>query len=208
MPLLFLSWFCIPAGSVTAEGAVAVVPERCWNAWTSFGTIDLILFFTAVLAIGVAVAAMFRVPLPVLPGPVLTVAGGLAFLLVAYRLINPPWDGAGRAAAPFFALLCLAAISSGGVLSRRIRTAHRTAGGKPGAARRAGRDTGPGHNRPSGRSGGSKPYRTGERAEAARRSWPAGGGAGRRAAVRNSRVENRGSTGFGFNDFNGKGRTD
>lgn len=121
VPLLFASWFCIPAGSISAEGAIAVTPERCWNAWTSFGTIDLILFFTAVAAIGLAVAAVFKVGFPVLPGPVLTVLGGISFLLVAYRLVNPPWAGAGRSAAPFLALLCMAGIVGGGLLSSRIQ---------------------------------------------------------------------------------------
>lgn len=154
IPLLFASWFCIPNGSLSTEGAIAVTPERCWNAWTSFGAIDLILFFTAAVAIGLAGAALLNARLPVLPGPVLTVLGGLSFLLVSWRLINPPWDGAGRAAAPFLALLCLAAVAGGGVLSSRFQ-ARRKASRRPG---RTGRE--PVRGRPAGRrpvSGGADP---------------------------------------------------
>lgn len=123
-----------------------MTPERCWNAWTSFGTIDLILFFTAVVAVGLAVAAVLKVGFPVLPGPVLTVLGGICFLLVAYRLINPPWAGAGRSAAPFLALLCMAGIVGGGLLSSRMqartrkhRRPARASRGRNGGQRAAGR---------------------------------------------------------------------
>jgi hypothetical protein len=48
------------------------------------------------------------------------VLGAGAFILIALRLLFPPWDEAGREAAPFLALLCAATIVAGGHLSNLL----------------------------------------------------------------------------------------
>ncbi len=147
IPLLFGSWFCLPSGSLGGEGAVVVSPERCFNAWTSFAVIDLVLMLAAVAVIALVVMALKHARLPVEPGPVVTVLGVIPFLLVAWRLISPPWAGAGRAGTPFLALACLAAVAGGGILSGRLRGAVRKRGRK-GAPGNPGR--GPGTRRSAG----------------------------------------------------------
>src|SRR5690606_584776 len=98
-----------------------------WDAWTSFAWIDLILLLTVVVSIGMAVLAGLRVPMPMRPGAILTAFGGFSFLLALYRLISPPWSDAGREAAPWLSLLCLAAVIGGGVLSNRLQSKNREA---------------------------------------------------------------------------------
>ncbi|MCO5316118.1 MAG: hypothetical protein M9938_08145 [Solirubrobacterales bacterium] len=150
LPLIFLlfgSWFCLPSRSLANEGAILIAPQRCWNAWTSFQVIDLLLLFTALAAIAAVVLTTVRTELPVKPGPVLTVLAGLCFLLVCVRLISPPWAGAGRATAPFIALLCLAVIAGGGMLSSRRGTTVRSAGHDQKKGRGDGRGPRPGRRR-------------------------------------------------------------
>lgn len=138
--LLFRDWFSISAAAPVADDAVGVGVGRAWDAWTSFAWIDLILLLTVVVSVGLAVAAGLRLWSPVRPGAILTTLGGLSFLLVAYRLISPPWSDAGREAAPFLALLCLAAVIGGGLLSDRLQPRGRAAGPRrPGGQAKGGR---------------------------------------------------------------------
>ncbi|MDQ2621761.1 MAG: hypothetical protein M3Y45_01835 [Actinomycetota bacterium] len=123
--LMFSDWYSISASAPVAEDAIGVGVGRGWDAWTSFAWIDLILLLTVVVAIGSAVLSVLQARLPVRPGAILTALGGLSFLLVLYRLISPPWDDAGREAAPWLSLLCLAAVVGGGYLSNRLQSGRR-----------------------------------------------------------------------------------
>src|SRR3954452_9555719 len=60
------------------------------NAWESFGGIDISRFLVALIAIGVAVLkAMNRLPeMPFQASTLLTVAGGIALLLILFRTID------------------------------------------------------------------------------------------------------------------------
>jgi hypothetical protein len=62
------------------------------TAWQAFSVVDLVIAAGALAAISVGVAVLFRlsVSYPVAGSAVTTLLGGLAVLLVAYRLINPP----------------------------------------------------------------------------------------------------------------------
>jgi len=73
-------WF----GVKDAEGGL--------NAWKSFSFIDLILFVAALSGVGLLAvkAASADESLPVPLSSVTTLLGGLAVLLVLYRVINPP----------------------------------------------------------------------------------------------------------------------
>lgn len=138
IPLMSGSWYCLPAGSFGGEGAVTVSPDRCYSAWTSFAVIDLVLMVTVVAVVTLVVLAVRRRGFPVHPGPVMTLLGGFSFLLVAWRLVSPPFAGAGRAGAPFLAAVCLLAVTGGGVLSSRLRSAAETRHRKGEAGPRSG----------------------------------------------------------------------
>jgi hypothetical protein len=93
------------------------------NAWESFGGIDIILFLVALLAIGVAVLrALGRLPdMSFPPATLLTIAGGLALLLIVYRTIDTPVDTQGvegidvtRKFGLWLGLLSAAALTYGG----------------------------------------------------------------------------------------------
>lgn len=83
---LFLPWYGIDVnlGGIATGSASA-------SAWEALGFIDILLFLVAVVAIGVPVAkAAGSLPNDV-PGPLLVLAaGGLAVLLVLFRIIDLP----------------------------------------------------------------------------------------------------------------------
>ena len=93
------------------------------NAWESFGGIDILLFLVSLIAIGVAVLkAMDRLPeMPFTTGQLLTVAGGIALILILFRTISPPIDTHGvsgidvqRKIGLWIGLLTAAALTYGG----------------------------------------------------------------------------------------------
>lgn len=89
------------------------------NAWESFDIIDLILFVAAATAIGFAVTALMgvSVELPIALSAIVTGIGAFAFLLILYRLINPPGDGeVDREIGIYLGLLASAGITVGGYL--------------------------------------------------------------------------------------------
>jgi len=88
--VMFFSWYGI--GGSIGEFASAAGVDTSVNAWKAFDWIDLILFVTAIVAIGAAVLAATgrSVALPVAASVVVTVLGILVALLVLYRIINQP----------------------------------------------------------------------------------------------------------------------
>jgi hypothetical protein len=120
--LLFQGWFGLREDAPISEGAVGVGLGRSFDAWVSFAWIDLGLLVIAVAAVASAAIGFAGVRTRFRPGPFLVVLGLVGFLLVAYRLVIPPWDGADREAAPYLALLCCLAVAGGGHLSRMIVT--------------------------------------------------------------------------------------
>src|SRR5215207_2413443 len=71
------------------------------TAWQAFGVVDLLMAAAAIVALSVGVVAL----------------GGLALLLIAYRLINPPGDGdLNREIGAWLGLLASAGITIGGYL--------------------------------------------------------------------------------------------
>ncbi len=86
---LWLSWYGVP-GVADVAGI-----DTTANAWQSFDLIDIILFLTAVVAIGAALlsASGEAVSLPVAASSVVAGMGALSVLLVLYRIINPPGPG-------------------------------------------------------------------------------------------------------------------
>lgn len=120
--LLFQGWFGLREDAPVSEGAVGVGLGRSFDAWVSFAWIDLALLAIAVSAVAFAAMGFAGVRTRFRPGPVLVVLGVVGFVLIAYRLVVPPWDGADREAAPYLALLCCLGVSGGGHLSYAIVT--------------------------------------------------------------------------------------
>ena len=116
--VMFLPWFGIDFGTGVAEDFaedLGVETSANFNAWESFGFIDLVLLVTIVVAVGLAASkAMARnVSLPVAASAVTAGLGILSTVLVLYRLIDPVED-ASREFGLFLGLIAAAGIAYGG----------------------------------------------------------------------------------------------
>ena len=125
--LMFLPWF---GGRLSGIGAPVKVPTR--TGWESFGTLfEFLLVVASAIAVGIAIArAMDSLPpLPLEQGVMVLAAGVVAFLIVGFRLLDPPdvLDVAipnldvdsSRKVAAFLSLAAAGAIAYGGFLQRR-----------------------------------------------------------------------------------------
>ena len=89
------------------------------TAWQSFGVIDLVMAAAAIAALSVAIVVVTRlsVSYPVAGSAVSALFGGLALILIAYRLINPPGGAeVGREIGPWLGLVAAAGVTLGGYL--------------------------------------------------------------------------------------------
>jgi hypothetical protein len=89
------------------------------TAWQSFGVIDLVMAAAAIAALSVAIVVVTRlsVSYPVAGSAVSALFGGLALILIAYRLINPPGGAdVGREIGPWLGLVAAAGLTLGGYL--------------------------------------------------------------------------------------------
>jgi hypothetical protein len=118
---LFLEWY-----SVDVSGFGGDLPTV--TGWKALGFIDILLFLIAAIAVLVAVLKAANVlpkGLPASPGLIILALGGFALLLVLFRLISIPDEGAGdipgvdvgRSFGVFLALLAAAGVTLGGWLS-------------------------------------------------------------------------------------------
>jgi hypothetical protein len=121
--IMFLPWFGI--GGVAGEALeqaqdLGFAPDvsTSANAWESFDVIDLVLLLTVIAAVGVAVAAMMAqtVALPIAASAITAGLGILSTVLVAYRLLDPPYD-ASRKFGAFLGLIAAAGVAYGGWLA-------------------------------------------------------------------------------------------
>jgi hypothetical protein len=119
---MFLPWFGFDLGGAASDIAENLgvnvevdVPDANFNAWESFDFIDLVLFLTALVAVGLAVAtAMSATPnLPVAASAITAGLGILATALVIYRVIDPVGD-ADRKVGLFLGLIAAAGVAVGG----------------------------------------------------------------------------------------------
>jgi hypothetical protein len=65
------------------------------TAWQAFSVVDLVMGAAAIVGLSVGLVVLFRlsVSYPVAGSAVTTLLGGIALLLVAYRMVNPPGGG-------------------------------------------------------------------------------------------------------------------
>ena len=118
---LFLNWY-----KVSASGGLIDVSASV-SGWEALGFIDILLFLIAVIAIAVAIlraTSMMPRGLPITPGLLILGLGVLALLLVIFRLLSIPDEGAGdipgvdvgRSFGIFIALIAAAGVTAGGWL--------------------------------------------------------------------------------------------
>jgi hypothetical protein len=88
--MFIFSWF--GWGGDLADQADAAGFDTGWNAWQSFGFIDIILFITILVAIGGALvsANAQSVNTPVAISSITAALGILSVLLILFRIISPP----------------------------------------------------------------------------------------------------------------------
>ena len=127
---MFLPWF---DGALSGRGA-SNVPLQTTTGWEAFGGVfDIVIVVLAAAPVGIAVARATDSlpPLPLEQGVLVLAAGVLLFVIVAFRLIDPPdaIDVAipgleldpSRKLAGFLALVAAAAVAVGGHLQRSVR---------------------------------------------------------------------------------------
>ncbi|HEY8000985.1 MAG TPA: hypothetical protein VID76_03540 [Solirubrobacterales bacterium] len=118
--IMFLPWFGYDfsgAASDVADQLGVSVPDASvnFNAWESFGFIDIVLFVTVIVSVAFGVAgAMARdVALPVAASAITAGLGILSLVLVAYRLLDTPSESS-RKFGLFLGLIATAGIAYGG----------------------------------------------------------------------------------------------
>jgi len=91
--VMFITWFSVDLGDNGLFEAAGV--DTGANAWQAFSWIDIVLFVTIIVAVGGAVVAATAtsVNTPVAVSAITTGLGILSFLLVLYRIIDPPGAG-------------------------------------------------------------------------------------------------------------------
>jgi hypothetical protein len=157
---LFLNWYSVSVKS-SVGGFNSTSLSESGSGWEALGFIDILLAICALVAIAVAVMRMMGVlprNLPVTPGQILLLVGGLATLLVLFRILSIPHGDVpdlpgvnidfGREFGIFLALIAAAAMAVGGFLTWGEEG--RPAPGQTGA----GGATGPG----GGPLGAGQPY--------------------------------------------------
>ncbi len=110
--MFIVDWFTVDAGGFSFGG----------NAWDTLELIRFILFLAALAGIGLAVvsATQTQVNMPVALSALAAGLGGLAALLVLFRIISPPDGGAGdaidvgRGIGVFLGLIAAAGVGYGG----------------------------------------------------------------------------------------------
>jgi hypothetical protein len=118
--IMFLPWFGLggqlgDAFQQAQDLGFAPNVDTNANAWQSFSFIDIVLFVTVIIAIGFGVAAAMArdVALPVAASAITAGFGILSVLLIAYRLLNTPFDSS-RKFGVFLGLIAAAGVAYGG----------------------------------------------------------------------------------------------
>lgn len=109
---MFFNWFgvaSVDVGDVSVGGASA-------SAWDALDFIPWVLLLAVIAAVGFpllkATGNELEIPLP--PTTIVTALGGIGFLLVLYRIINPPGEGVDREIGVFLGLIAAAGVTFGG----------------------------------------------------------------------------------------------
>jgi heme A synthase len=90
--MFIFTWFSLDLGDT---GNLLTGVDTGVNAWQAFGFIDIVLFVTILVAVGGALIAAnaTSVNTPVAVSAITAGLGILSFLLILYRIIDPPGSG-------------------------------------------------------------------------------------------------------------------
>jgi hypothetical protein len=126
---LFLNWYSVSVNSNVGGFSSSALSES-GSGWEALGFIDILLALCAIIAIAIAVTRMMGVlprNMPVTPGQLLLLVGGIATLLVLFRILSIPHGDVpelpgvkiefGREIGIFLALIAAAAMAVGGFLT-------------------------------------------------------------------------------------------
>ena len=115
--VMFFSWFGAPDEVQQFGVETGVEADTTATAWQALSLIDIILFLVGLVAVAYAGIQYTgaSVSAPVAMSALTAGAGGLAVLLILYRLIDPPED-ASREFGIFLGLIAAAGITYGGYL--------------------------------------------------------------------------------------------
>lgn len=113
---MFFAWFGFDTGVEELQSQFGIevgATSFTFNAWESFDFIDLILLLTVVVAVATVAlrASDMGVEFPL--NSAVAVLGGVSFLLVLYRIIDPP-GSADREWGVFLGLVLTALVAFGG----------------------------------------------------------------------------------------------
>jgi hypothetical protein len=88
------------------------------TAWQAFSVVDLVIAAAAVAGLSVGLVVLFRISVsyPVAGSAVTTLLGGLALLLILYRLLDPPGGDLDVELGAWLGLLGAAGVGVGGYL--------------------------------------------------------------------------------------------
>jgi hypothetical protein len=88
------------------------------TAWQAFSVVDILIAAAAAAGLSVGVVVLFRlsVSYPVAGSAVSSLIGGIALILVAYRLIDPPGSGLDVEIGAWLGLAAAAGVTLGGYL--------------------------------------------------------------------------------------------
>lgn len=90
---MFFEWFGAEVSGVS--GFSGSVPGEGANAWDALDVIPIFLMIAIIAAVGVAVVRLTDADLepPISLNAIVAALGGLAFLLILYRIVDPPGGG-------------------------------------------------------------------------------------------------------------------
>jgi len=131
--IMFTRWFSYTLGvTITTSAGDTVIPGGMMTAWESFPLIAYIFLLAAVVAVGFAFLSLLRSKkLPVFLSIIVTVLGGIVFILILKNIIvlpdlKPSRGGvtflsaqAVREIGVFLGLIASLGIAAGGLLSIR-----------------------------------------------------------------------------------------
>jgi hypothetical protein len=152
---MFFAWFGFdnPAAELENQFGVDVGGSFSFNAWESFDFIDLILLVTVLVTVGSVVAKASDAVIDFPLNAAVAVLGGIATLLVLYRVIDPP-GGADREWGVFLGLILSGLVAYGGY---RAMEEEGSSFAEVGDRFSGGRGDGPGAGSPPPPSSGGTP---------------------------------------------------
>ena len=123
--MILFPWFGVDMPAEARAFAQLAGGDLSFNAFEAFEVIDLILFVTVVVAVGLAFATATgrTIKLPVATSALTAGLGILCTFLVLYRILDPPGPGGGMGIARkigiFLGLIAAAAVAYGGWISMK-----------------------------------------------------------------------------------------